>query len=559
MRSGGTRGKASFGNRRSSAGSRKYRLLVAIIAVLALLTVFPAGAALSMMPFLEDIPIGKTVTLSGINTENGTTFLFLTGPGLDESGVMLTNTSATARNGSFDSAKVTDYAWKFEWNTSLPGVDLAEGPHAIYAVTDPLPRSSLTGRRYVTQLIVFRGRLFPATTATTMAPTPVPAWTPAPAGVEVRASSGPSDDYPGPSEGDTIVYEARRTESDSDIYLYNISDGKTTAVATGPALQTSPSLSGGRVVYSSSEMVKFERSDADLSIYDTATGKTTRLTLPGDQLYPRISGNIIAWQDEAPGRSSVKVLLHDLVTNVTLEIPSRTRAYLPDISGGRVIWLDDPASPAIYLYDISEESWRRVQERTGMKGTPDLDGQRVTWAAPVEDYDQVIVLDLETGKTSQVTDDFSNHFTPSISGERVAWVDFRYGNRDIFLYDLATGKEKAVTTAFGQQIAPRIWGCTVAWADDRDGGSYDIYYERLEGCTPSPAPEPVSLRPEETPVPVTETTETTMTTRVTTVITTPVTTTTPVPTTKSPGFGALAALTGLAVAAALLVMKGRSG
>jgi len=554
VNSGSSAGGAGHGGCSAAIQGHGVRAAVAAAALLTLLAIVPAGALLSMMPITEDFQIGETVTLSGMNTENGTTFLFLTGPGLDENGVMLTDTSAMARNGSFNSVTVTDYAWKFEWDTSLSTVNLQEGMYSIYAMTDPLPRGSLPGRRYVTGAIVFRGRLFPATTATTPAPTPVPTWTPAPAGVEVRVSTGPSDDYPGRSEGDYIVYEAKRGEGDSDIYLYNISDGKTTAVATGPALQTSPSFSGGKIVYSSSEVVNFKRSDADLFIYDIATGNTTRLTLPGDQLYPRISGSIIAWQDEAPGRSSVSVMLHDLETNVTLRVPSRTWAYHPDISGNGVTWLDDLTAPAVYFYDIGEESWRRVLEKRGIKGTPALGGTRITWAETVDDWDEILVLDLETGKVTPVTTDFSNHFTPAISGDKVVWVDFRNGNRDIYLYDLSSGREHEVTTSFGQQLAPQIWGCTVAWADDRDGGSFDIYYERLAGCTPSPVPEPVHLRPEETPAPVTGTTvaAATATTRSTPAVTTPVTT----PTTKSPGFGAPAALAGLAALAAL-ILKGR--
>jgi len=535
------------------------RAAVAVAAILAGFAILPAGAAFSMLPFIDSVQVGQTVTISGVNTENGTTFLFLTGPGLDGDGVMLTNTSATTKNGSYDTAKVTDYAWKFAWNTSLPGVNLDEGGYVIYAATDPYPRSSLTGRRYVAQMISFRGRLFPATPATTAAPTPVPTWAPAPPGSEVHVSSAPSDDYPGRSDdGNYIVYEAVRGEDDSDIYLYNISDGNTTAVATGPALQKSPSYSGGRVVYSASEVVKFQRTDADLYLYDITTGKTTRLTLPGDQLSPRISGNIIAWQDESPGKSSVDVMLHDLATNVTVKVPAKGRAYLPDISGRRVTWLDDPNAPAVYLYDIVGKSVRGVLNRTGIKGTPALEGARITWADTRDDYDQISVLDIATGTRTQLTTDDSNHFTPAISGDRVVWVDFRNGNRDIYLYDLAAGEETAVTTSVGQQVAPQIAGCTVAWADDRDGGSYDVYYERLAGCTPPPAQASATLEPEVTPAPVTETTIATTrpTTRATPVRKSPAATTTPIPTTTSaPGFGALPALAGLAALAVLIPGK----
>jgi beta propeller repeat protein len=522
--------------------------ILALIVILAGLLVPPAGAVLSMAPIISFVRIGDVVTLSGTNTENSTTFLSMTGPYLGENGVMLTNTSRTASEGYFDSVAVfTNYSWSFDWNTSLPSVSLNEGIYVIYAAAVPLPRNRLTGRTYATQMISFRGTVLPVTTETPATPTPVPTWTQPPAGAEVQVSSASSDDYPGKFDGDLLVYEADRGDGNSDIYLYNITSGNTTPVATGPAIQHSPAISGGKVVYSAYEVHQFNKTDTDLFIYDVASGATRQLTLPGDQLNPRISGDLLAWQDEPPGRSSVNVVLYDLQTMVKLKVPARTWAYSPDLSGGKVIWTDDPTGPAIFLYDISEGTVRRVTNRTGIKGSPAIDGHRITWADTRTDYAEIYVLDLDTGAETQVTTDDSNHFTPAISGNLVAWVDFRSGNRDIYLYDLAAGREIAVTTNEENQVSPQIGGCSVAWADDRNG-SYDVYYKRIPGCTPSPRPAPVSLQPEATATPAPETTPPIPTVMPSTTASTP--TSTAVSTTKSPGFGMLPALAALT----LLVM-----
>jgi beta propeller repeat protein len=403
------------------------------------------------------------------------------------------------------------------------------------------------------QNIYFQGRLYPVLTTPIPTATPVPVWTPPPAGVEVMASSGPSDDYPGRFDGDLIVYEADRGEGNADIYLYNISSGKTTAVATGPAIQRSPAIYGDKVVYSSYEVRQFNQSDADIYIYDVTSGATKRLALPGDQLNPRIYGDLLAWQDESPGRSSVNVVLYDRGTLARLKVPARTWAYSPDLSGGKVIWVDDPVAPAVYLYDLSGKMVSRVTNKTGIKGTPALDGDRITWVDTRSDFAQVYVLDLNTGVETQVTSDDTNHFTPAISGDRVVWVDFRNGNRDIYLYDLAARQELAVTTSEGQQVDPQIAGCTVAWADERNG-SYDVYYKKIAGCTPSAAPAPVSLQPEVTSAPNPGTTSPTPAPQPSTPPGTPVSTPgTALPTTKSPGFEAVPALGSLAA----LVLLGR--
>ncbi|MDD1667613.1 MAG: hypothetical protein LUO96_04010, partial [Methanomicrobiales archaeon] len=290
-----------------------------------------------------------------------------------------------------------------------------------------------------------------------------------------------------------------------------------------------------------------------------ATGATTRFTQPGDQVNPRISGNLLAWQDEPPGRSSVNIMLRDLANGVQLKVPARTWAYTPDLSGGKVIWVDDPKAAAVYLYDIPADSARRMTNKTGIQGSPSLDGNRITWADPRTDFAQVYVLDLNTGVETQLTKEDSNTFTPVISGDRVAWVDFRNGNRDIYLYDLAARREMAVTTAELQQVNPQIGGCTVAWSDERNG-SYDVYYKKIPGCTPSPAPAPGSHEAEvtNTPAPATTTVTTAPATPRTTAATTATTPATPLPTTKPPGFGALPAL--VATGAAVLVLaRRRSG
>ena len=540
--------------RRERTGFRVAAISAAL--VLAVLLVSPAGAVFSIVPVTDIFKVGDVVSFSGINTDSSTTYFFITGPYLDERGVMLTNTSQLVGGGHFDTAMVSaNYSWSYDWDTSGPEVNLNNGQYILYASPAPLDRNSLMGRTYEMQNIFFQGRLYPVTVTPIPTPTAVPTWTPPPEGVEVMASSGPSDDYPGRFDGDLIVYEADRGEGNADIYLYNISSGKTTAVATGPAIQRSPALYGDKIVYSSYEVRQFNQSDADICIYDITSGSTKRLTLPGDQLNPRIYGDLIAWQDESPGRSSVNIVLYDLGTMARLKVPARTWAYTPDLSGGKVIWVDDPVAPAVYLYDLSGKTVRKVTNKTGIKGTPALDGDRITWADPRTDYAEIYVLDLNSGVETQVTTDDSNHFTPAISGDRVVWVDFRNGNRDIYLYDLVSRQEMAVTTSEGQQVDPQIAGCTVAWADERNG-SYDVYYKKIGGCTPSTGPAPVSLQPEAASTPVPETTLATpapsLSTRPVTPVSTPVTA---IPTTKSPGFELATALGSLAILLMLVRLK----
>ena len=555
---GGGSGRAIQG--RDSPVRRRWRISRGILVPLctALLLGFIASPATGVITATEPVQgffqIGEPVNLSGINTESDATSLFVIGPYLDERGTMLSNTSRFAKDGDVDAAPVgPDRVWRFSWDTSAPGVDLNDGVFIVYAVTRPAEKNNVAGTTYVTRRIEFRGRLFPATTPPTETPTPIPTWTIPPAGTEVKVSRDPSDDIPGKFDGRTLVYEAVRGTGDSDIYLYDITTGNTTAVATGPAIQRTPVVSGDIVAYTAFTKKGWEQTDSDLYLYRISTGETTRITLPGEQVNPRISGNLLAWQDEAPGRSSVNLMLQDLTTGTRMKVPTRMWAYNPDLSGDQVIWIDDPSGPAVYLYDITGGTWQRVTNKTGIQGLPVLDRGRITWADTRGDDRDIFVLDLATGKETQVTEGKGNQFTPAISGDRVAWIDFRNGNHDVYAYDLATGRLSEVTTHPARQANVQVGGCIVAWSDDRDG-SLDVYYKELPGCTQPPAIGMITL-PEETPVP----TATPVTTRATPTrrTTVPTTATTPlatsVPTTQSPGFSAVLVLAG--IGAALLAWR----
>ena len=534
--------------------------LILCAALLTGLLASPATAVLTITEPVQSVfQVGEWVNLSGMNTESGTTSLFLVGPALDERGTMLTNTSRYAKDGHVDSAVVgSGKVWWFTWDTSAAGTALNEGTYVVYAVTRPADWNNVKGYTYATRRIEFRGRLFPVTTPPDGTPTPVPTWTRPPAGIQVQVSSTPTDDIPGKFDGRYLVYEARKGTGDSDIFLYDIATGNTTAIATGPAIQRTPTVSGDMVVYTAYTKQGWEQTDTDLYLYRISTRATTRITLPGEQVNPRISGNLLVWQDEAPGHSSVNLMLQDLTTETRMKIPAQKWAYSPDISGRRVIWIDRLDSPAIFLYDVLDRTSERVTNRTGIQGYPQIDRNRVTWADIRGEDQDIFVLDVVTGDETRVTEGDRNQFTPSISGDRVAWIDYRNDYFDVYTYNLATGRLSGITDDRARQSDVQVGGCIVAWADDRNG-SYDVYYQELSGCTPPPAIEKISL-PEDTPVP-TETPVATMTTPPTTETTVPTTvptTATPVPATTTPGFGFGAVAAGLGIMALSAWFQGRS-
>ena len=556
---GNTAGRDRCGVRQgewgSPAGGRGYhppRILVPLCIMLVLgVLVSPGAAVLTIIePTRNTFQVGEWVNFTGLNTESETTYLFLVGSDLDGAGTMLTNTSRNARDGRLDSAPVGDgRMWRFSWDTSAAGVNLKEGNYAVYAVVRPADLNNLGGKTYVTRRVEFLGRLVPLVTTTIATPTPVPTWTRPPAGTDVQVSKNPTDDIPGKFDGRFLVYESRKGTGDLDIFLYDVATGNTTVVASGPAVQQTPSISGNWVVYSAYEKKGWEQSDSDVYLYRVNSGKTTRITLPGDQVNPRVSGNLVVWQDEPTGRRSVNLVLQDLTSGTRIQIPTPSDGYRPDISGRRVIWIDRLDSPAIFLYDVLDGTVDRLTNRTGIQDYPQIDRNRVTWADMRGDDFDIVVLDLESMEDRLVTEGDRNQFTPSVSGDRVAWIDYRNGNFDLYLSDLTRGGLTAITRDYPRQSDVQIGGCILAWADDRNG-SYDVYYRELADCTPPPEAEVVMLPAEETPA-ATQTTVPTFTTPRTTFPTAQTTvpvTTAPVPaTTAAPGFGLMAGAAGLGI------------
>jgi beta propeller repeat protein len=540
----------------SPGGRRGYHPLRILIPLCILLImggfVSPGMAYLSIIePTQNTFRIGEWVNFTGLNTESDTTYLFLVGQDLDSAGTMLTNTSRFAREGWLDSAPVGDgRAWRFSWDTSAPGVNLKEGAYAVYAVVRPADLNSVETKTYRTRRVEFQGRLIPLTPTTIATPTPVPTWTQPPAGTQVQVSRNPTDDIPGKFDGRYVVYESRKGTGDSDIFLYDIVTGNTTAVATGPVIQQTPSISGNWVAYSAFEKKGWEQSDSDIYLYRVNTGDTTRITLPGDQLNPRVSGNLVVWEDVPVGQRSAHLMLQDLTTGTRIQIPSPSSAYRPDISGRRVIWIDRLDSPAIFLYDVLEGTVERITNRTGIQGYPQIDRNRVTWADMRGDDFDIIVLDVVTGQETRVTEGDRNQFTPSVSGDRVAWIDYRNDHFDVYVYNLATRSLTGINNDRPKQSDVQVGGCILAWADDRNG-SFDVYYQELEGCTPLAAAEVVMLPAEET-MAATQTTVPAFPTAPATVPTLRTTipiTTAPVPaTTSPPGFDAgVAVIAGIGI------------
>jgi PKD repeat protein/type II secretory pathway component GspD/PulD (secretin) len=134
------------------------------------------GTITITIPQNGNATIGDEIHLSGMNTDSAVTYLFLTGPGLDTTGVSLMNFSVPVVNNNpstFSRVNVElDDSWEYWWNTlSVWGGSLKEGEYTIYAVSAPRDATHLSDAVYATATLRFQA---PTITAAASSATIVP-------------------------------------------------------------------------------------------------------------------------------------------------------------------------------------------------------------------------------------------------------------------------------------------------------------------------------------------------------------------------------------------------
>ncbi len=167
--------------------------------------------------------------------------------------------------------------------------------------------------------------------------------------------------------------------------------------------------------------------DSDIYIYDITTDTSYPLcTAAGPQFAPRISGDLVVWED-----------WRDITPDVQSDI------YLYDLSvdtdgDGTPNWRDldrpDPDPAEMMVTDTWwSEQW------------PDVSGRRVVWLDLRRDTGtgktiDIYLRDLDgPTATAVATDPATERYQPRLDGTKVTWTDWRQANPDAYWMDVATG------------------------------------------------------------------------------------------------------------------------
>jgi beta propeller repeat protein len=293
------------------------------------------------------------------------------------------------------------------------------------------------------------------------------------------------------------------TRSLADIYAYDFATGKEFTICTNPAHQDWAGISGNTVVWTDwrngAGPDSGDAENMDIFGYDLATQKEFPIcTAPGNQQYPVISGNYVAWLDNRNGNPDIYG--YDLTTKK--EFPICTAASgqgAPSISGDIVVWHDDrdveKTGRDIYGYDLAAKKEFLICNDAGYQTQAIISGNNVVWEdRPGADAPRNSLrgIDLATKKRFTVIDSPGKRMSAAISSKLVVWSEWKdgelcmacnQGNCSLWGYDLGAKQKFLISDAPNNQLFAGIDGNRVVWEDGRNVAesnfNMDIYATQL--------------------------------------------------------------------------------
>ncbi|OPY37954.1 MAG: hypothetical protein A4E35_01009 [Methanoregula sp. PtaU1.Bin051] len=270
------------------------------------------------------------------------------------------------------------------------------------------------------------------------------------------------------------------------VMLTNISTGQTvqltnlhdaTLPVTGIRFSQNPWIDGDRVVWTEHE----EGTNSDMKggtivLFNLTTGREQYVPagMPGNQSYPRISGNHLIWRDyRHEGENNPDLYLFDLMTGTETRLTGpKTMKGIPYIRGDHVIWEENVNGiDTIVHYSVS--TGIRSVAGPGWPGQtdaiPPLSGDRIVWKVsknPLdirEEESAIMVMDLRTGEKIQLTPFRKGLSFPMISGDRIVYTrgageDWSRETREVVLFTLpphpVTVGDTAITGASTENEIP---------------------------------------------------------------------------------------------------------
>jgi len=269
--------------------------------------------------------------------------------------------------------------------------------------------------------------------------------------------------------GDRVVFV------ETGIMLTNITTGSTVRLTnrddeTIPASELrhnqNPWIDGDRVVWTEHDGVSYSTvSGGRIVLLNLTTGKKEYVPagMPGNQSFPRISGNYIVWNDYRNNRDSPDLYLMDIRNGIETRLVSSVRG-IPFIRGDSVFWEERNSQGIDTLVRYTISTGIRSEIGSGWMGQtqaiPPVSDDRIVWRVSRspsnmrEEQGAVMVMDLRTGEKSQITSFEKGISFPVISGDRIVYTrgagdDWNREPRKVVLYTITSPRPTATSTHSG--------------------------------------------------------------------------------------------------------------
>ena len=229
-------------------------------------------------------------------------------------------------------------------------------------------------------------------------------------------------------------------------------------------------------------------------VYPTPALVSVAISLaPGDQYYPHVSGDWVAYTSE------LRIHYYNFSTNVDAEIPIGTglRDFLSGISGSRIVFSrvtsvsGSTATAAVMLFDAATP-WVAPIEIDPVPGAlryyTAVGGNTIAYIdVGLENSGELVIHDLASNTSQRITNDTFVDGNPSVSpdGNVVVWehCPTTYYDCDIWKAVKTGGVWNASVVADnpGWQTWPTTNGTLVAYASTLDGSTQDIVWRPMAG------------------------------------------------------------------------------
>ncbi len=246
----------------------------------------------------------------------------------------------------------------------------------------------------------------------------------------------PGDQNDPDISGGKIVWDDTRN-GNADIYSYDIASGTENVVYSSTSNKFRPAISNG--------VVAFEDYGTDDSrdigfIKAGSTAKPTYIDLNSmDKANPDVDGDWIVYQQLDDGKADWNIYAYNINTQQLVQVTRDPETQEnPRISGDLITWEDNRNGKwDIFMYNLKKELTTAVTFDDVDDRNPSISGSNIVWTRYQQDgTSDIYMINLQIPKTYVVSAGPGNQIMPDIYVDKVAWQDDRFGGWDVFLYTL---------------------------------------------------------------------------------------------------------------------------